>query len=402
MRLALLRTDSIQNAVPRQEGEEHMMKHSSGRFLTIAAALALAIATLAGPAQAQQVLTNGPPAVIKIGDDAWLKFGVLLQPTADWLENAEGGNAETMYLRRARFIAAGQIYKDLTFFFQTDSPNFYKATTAEGVVTKTNNLLLQDALLEWKVAGDHFMIDAGEMLVVVHREAITSVATFLAIDVATVSGLYSAPTQSNAFRDTGFAAKGYLIGDGHLEYLFGVYDGIRQLGLQNAYRYSGFLMYNFFEVEKGYVVQGTYLGQKKVANISVGSDNQNNYHMYTATAMTALPLNGGDELGFQYQFQHLDGENYITTLKRQNTSFGELGYYIHGIKTGPFVKYEQQTFSDASQTVNNLKRYGGGLNFYPHGTQNLKVSGQFLRVVPANATAPDTNEVTIQLQAYLF
>ncbi len=379
-----------------------MAKHSSGRVLTIAA-VAFGAALAAGTAHAQQVLTNGPPAVIKISDDAWAKVGVVLQPTADWLQDSTGGYQQTMYIRRARFLLAGQLSKDLTFFFQTDAPNFFKASTTNGVTTKSNTFILQDAYMEWKPFGnDHFMIDAGEMLVPANRESITSITTFLALDIAAVSALYNAPTQSNVLRDVGFMAKGYLIGNGQLEYRLAVFDGVRLNGLRNSYRYSGYLSYEFFEPEKGYVVLGTYLGKKKVLNVSVGSDNQDNYHLYSINGFTALPVNGGDEIAAQYSFQHIDGEDFLTSLARQNTHFGEIGYYIHNVKTGPFVKYEQQTFSDPAQTVNDQKRYGGGFNFYPHGKQDIKLSFQFLRIVPDKVTTPCANEFTTQLQVFLF
>jgi hypothetical protein len=378
----------------------------NGRLATVALAAALLAGAPSGRAVAQQVLTSGSPAVIRISDTAWAKLGVLLQPTADWLESSGAGTAQSMYIRRTCLLFGGELSKDLSFFVQTDALNFFKpvTTTANGVttVTKTNSFVLQDAFLEWKLAGDLLMIDAGEMLVPINRDILTNVAAYLAIDIATSSSLFGGPTQSNIFRDTGFMAKGYLVGDGRLEYRLAVFDGVRQAGLRNPYRYTGYLQYNFFDVEKGYVYLGTFLGKKKVVNLSVGSDNQGGYHVYGVTGFAAIPVAGGDEIAGQAQFQHLDGEDFLAAIPRQNTVFANVGYTLHGAKAGLFLKYEQQSFSDAAQSANDVKRVGGGFNYYAHANQSLKVSAQFLRSSPRGATAPDTNEFTVQLQAYLW
>jgi hypothetical protein len=134
----------------------------------------------------------------------------------------------------------------------------------------------------------------------------------------------------------------------------------------------------------------------------VGSDNQGSYHYYSVTGFAAIPVNGGDEIAGQYQFQHLDGENYLAALARQNTSFANLGYYFSKLKTEPFAKFEEQSFSDVAQQLNDVKRYGGGFNYYMNANQSLKLSAQFLRNIPKSTTTAATNEVTVQLQAYLW
>ena len=87
------------------------------------AALALALLLPAGLAPAQ--------AVIKVNDDVNFKFGFLLQPQADWLQNpANDSYSQNLFLRRARLIVGGQVAKNVTFFFETDSPNLGKVVAA--------------------------------------------------------------------------------------------------------------------------------------------------------------------------------------------------------------------------------------------------------------------------------
>lgn len=103
-----------------------------GRIGVAGAVLVLGIATLRADAQ----------AVIKVNDDVNFKFGLLLQGQADWQESATADDtAQNLYLRRARILIGGSLAKNVTFFFETDSPNYGKAGT------KTSGMIVQDAFV---------------------------------------------------------------------------------------------------------------------------------------------------------------------------------------------------------------------------------------------------------------
>ena len=95
-----------------------------------AAAAALAVAFLPSPAAAQ--------AVIKVNDNVNFKLGFQFQGWADWTQSAAtGGYAQNLFARRARLLVGGQVAKDVTFFFQTDSGNLGKVNPAGAKQTNT-------------------------------------------------------------------------------------------------------------------------------------------------------------------------------------------------------------------------------------------------------------------------
>jgi len=87
-------------------------------------------------------------AVLKVNDDVSMKFGILIQPQAEWSQDpTDGGYAQNLFLRRARFIVGGQIARNLTFFFETDAPNAGKVV---GGTKQGFGMIVQDAFLSWK------------------------------------------------------------------------------------------------------------------------------------------------------------------------------------------------------------------------------------------------------------
>jgi hypothetical protein len=360
-----------------------MMRH---RIVRLVAAALVAAVLLPAAAQAQ--------AIIKVNDNVFFRFGMQMQAWADWQQNATAtGYAQNLYLRRVRFQVAGQLAPNLSFFFQTDNPNLGKAPKALGT-----GLLVQDAWFEWKIV-DGFMLDAGEFLVPLSRNGLQSTISFITLDISPTSTVFSAPTTSNGLRDTGFQIKGYLIDGGRLEYRAALFQGIRNPDARNAFRESAYLQFNFLDKERGYVFAGTNLGTKKIFNISGGYDTQNTYKAYSGDVFTNLPFGAGNEFAAQLQGVHYDGNTFIKAIPKQNDLLAELGIYIKAAQFQPFGKYEQQKFTNTVDKPKDQTRWGLGANYYVFGSQNLKLTGQFLRVKP-KSPLKDTNEFTIQLQAW--
>ena len=82
-----------------------MRKGPLANVRTGLAAAALVVGLAAPRADAQ--------AVIKVNDDVNIKFGLLFQGQADWLESSTTDDtAQNLYLRRARILVGGSIAKN--------------------------------------------------------------------------------------------------------------------------------------------------------------------------------------------------------------------------------------------------------------------------------------------------
>lgn len=339
--------------------------------------------------------------MIKVNDNVFFRIGAQLQFWADSQQDpANKGYADNLYIRRGRFLLTGQVAPNVTFFFQTDNPNAGKAPKNLG-----SGFILQDFWAEWKV-NDAFALTGGEFLVPISRQGLTSTTSFLTLDISPTSTVFSAPTQSNGLRDTGFQAKGYLA-DGRLEYRAAVFQGIRAAGAagtlagRNAFRRSAYLQYDFFEKERGYVYAGTNLGKRKVVALSGGYDAQSKYKAYSANLFATLPVAKGDEFAGTIQTNKYNGGTFIPSLADQRDDLVELGYYLSALKIQPFAKVEDQKFHQGFNPSKDQTRYGAGLNYYVMG-QNLKFTAQLFHVKPKNGAINSTNEFTIQMQAWYY
>ena len=335
--------------------------------------------------------------IIKLNDNVFFRVGAQLQAWADEQQDAATkGYIQNLFIRRGRFLLTGQVAPNVTFFFQTDNSNVGKIPKALG-----SGFLLQDFWAEWKL-NDYFALSGGEFLVPLSRQGLTSTTSFLTLDISPTSTVFSAPTQSNGLRDTGFQAKGYLL-DGRLEYRGAILQGIRAAtpapAGRNAFRRAAYLQYDFFEKERGYVYPGTNLGKRKILALSGGYDGQNNYKAYDLNVFTTMPLPGGNELAGTAQVNHYDGGTFITAIPNQRDDLVELGYYLSSLKIQPFAKLEDQKFKASANKSKDQTRSGAGVNYYVSG-QNLKFTGQFLHVKPKSGNS--TNEFTIQMQVWYY
>jgi hypothetical protein len=360
----------------------------AGRALAALAAVALLIPA---PADAQ--------AIIKVNDNVSFKLGFQLQAWADWTQSAANGSyAQNLFARRARLLVGGQVAKDVTFFFQTDSPNLGKVVN--GVKVASSGFIVQDAFVSWKL-DDAFILEAGHFLVPLSRNILQSTLSFYTLDISPTSTVMAGPTQTNGLRDNGFQAKGTFVDGGRLEYRAAVFQGVRDSASRNSFRTSGYLQYNFFEKEKGYVFAGTNLGKKKVLNVSTGLDLQKDYKAYSGDVFASIPVGKGDEVGGQVQWIHYDGGDFLASIPKQDDVLVEAAYYLATAKVQPFLKYESQEFANDADKAKDVERIGGGLSYYVSG-QNFKITAQYLRIDPKSSALKATNQFTLQLQAFYF
>ncbi len=401
-----------------------------------AIAAGLALILLADPARAQ--------VVVKVNDTVNFRLGFQLQGWADFLQDpVSQGYSRNFFLRRVRLILAGNVAKNVSFFFLTDNPRLGNTPKALDA-----GFLVQDAFGEWKVLGnDMFIFDVGKMLVPFTRNSLQSTSSHLALDAGTWTFLQDAGAgnglQGDAGRDLGFQFKSYLAAD-HLEVRAGVFDGFRApanaagASSRNPPRFLGRVVYNFLDTEKGYVSVGTNLGKKKILAIGGGYDTQGGYSSpatdtrpagkgyqgYGGDLMIDWPIGptdpakGQDAVTAHADYIHFDGgcranavgivatNCLIAGLQRQEEVFTDLGYYSNAIKLQPFVRFEARRFTDTTQQIKNIRRYMGGLNYYV-AQQNLKITAAWERIVPnvktpATAAIKNTNHFVVQLQFYYF
>ncbi|MDQ6891248.1 MAG: OprO/OprP family phosphate-selective porin [Acidobacteriota bacterium] len=401
---------------------------------------------LAGIALAALILApavSRAQVVVKVSDTVNFRLGFQLQGWAEWLQDQTSkGYQQNFKIRRVRLILAGQVAKNVTFFFQTDNPNM-GATVGTATKALNSGFLVQDAFGEWHpFSNDMFILDFGKMLVPFTRNSLQSTSSHLALDGGIWTFLQSAPLQSDAGRDLGLQFKSYLVGD-HLEIRAGVFDGLRlpaiatAAGSRNPYRFVGRIVYNVFDTEKGYVPVGTNLGKKRILAFGAGYDHQGGidfpstattaegkgYNAYGGDIMLDWPVGAGDmkngmsAITAHADYIHYDGGCGITpagaratncllpTLFKQQELFTDLGFYFKPLEIQPFIRFETENFKEAIDHGRNIRRYMGGFNYYV-AQQNMKITAAFERIVPASAPATaqtkNTNHVVVQLQFYYF
>jgi len=381
-----------------------MIRRAASRFriasvgVLIAAAAALLLA--AGTADAQ--------AILKISDTAFLRFGALLQPQADWTQVANSTNTDTagysqnLFLRRARFYFAGRFAKDVYFYFCTENASLGKAKTGTSALGSGFQLL--EGFGEWRIA-DAFILDGGLMRVPYSREALKASTTQFTLDTSAYTYLQQTATQSTGGnRDTGFMVRGFLL-DHRLEYRAGAFQGVRLTGSHNSFRFAGRLQYNFFDREDMYSpgsvyslsYAGSYLGDKKVLAVGAAVDTEMDYTYYSGDVYASIPIGTAGALESTLQYQYISGGVTFTSIPVQNTLMFEAGYYIKSLKIAPLARYEQRVYN--GQEAKNEFRWGVGLNYYPF-KYNFNIKTYYNRIEPK--TGVGLNQFTVQLQFYYF
>ncbi len=246
---------------------------------------------------------------VTLGEKSSFTLGLLTQYQFNLYEH--GANNATVYgdravgwetgFRRIRIILAGEIYTGLSFFFETDSPNIGVAgnlpVTQSGLASNpVTPIFVQDAMLMYKVA-DEFGVDLGLMLLPFSRMGVTSAVSLLTMDYhtffikhATVKGnLYGGGTEGPViWRDVGVLFRGGFLKQ-HIQYRAGIFAGVRSntvtvgtgtgaatfaVNPQNYPRFSGTLKFNLWDADEGPIVQGIYMGKKKVLTAGVSADYQ--------------------------------------------------------------------------------------------------------------------------------
>lgn len=347
------------------------------------------------PAAPQPKPSPAGPIQIKVNDNVNIRFGVLIQPQADFSENPAGpteGTAENFLIRRMRFIAAGQVAKNAYFFFQTENSRLGNAPKALGTGFQTI-----DAVLEYRYSKP-LNLWAGLIYLPTSREALKSSASEFMIDVNSYAYTATGALAGTGGRDTGFMARGYFLGD-RLEYRAGLFQGLRQAGSRNSFRQIARLSWEFADLEPYALPSfaGSYFGTKRVITAGASYDKQGDYKGPTADLYVDVPTAFGSALG-TVTVMHLDGGTFAPALGRSNIFVADGGVFLKGSKLGPWLRYERRNFADPN-SAKSEKRYVGGLNWYPYMNNfNIKVGVGQLHP----AVGKSLNQTTVQMQFFYF
>jgi len=355
--------------------------------------LLVVLAAAAAPASAQ--------AIIKVNENVNVKFGILLQPQAEFNEllNATGtdtnGYAEAFFIRRARLLMGGQVAKNVFFFVETENSNIGRKTSA--TTNLGSGFQVLDAVGEWRI-HKAFNLLGGLLRVPYSREALKAAASTFEIDGQTFNYVQSGSLGfTGGNRDTGFQIRGFALDD-RLEWRATATQGFRQANSKNSFLYTGRVQYNVFDAEPYAMPSypGSYRGTKKVLAIGAAYQTQGNYKYASGDVFASIPVSSGSIEG-TLQYQYVDGGTQFAALTQQNICMAELGWYGKKSKLGPWGRYEKVAYSGAESR--NEQRIWGGIGYWMFGA-NFNIKGAYQRIMP-KATV-DRNQFILQLQFYYF
>lgn len=322
-----------------------------------------------------------------------MRFGVLAQPQAEFLENPDGeSTARNLFVRRLRLLVGGKVGERFTFFLDTDSPNLGKAG-ADGRRSEPT-IYIQDLILTWQLSKS-WRIDTGKLLVATSYHSGQGATTLLGIDYSPFSFVTSAPIGLQAGRDYGLAGRGYLFED-HLEVRAGVYQGVRGEGATKPFRTAGRVVWYPFEARTDFFYPGTTFGTKKVLALGLSHDRQSSFQATGADVYLDVPLRG-NAVTFQANFVHLDGGSLLPSLAEQDTLFVEAGFFVKSLKLTPWLQYSRRDL--AADGAPDDQAYLAGLAWWidSHRLTLKAGAGRIER-----DGAPARNQVVVQAQLFLY
>lgn len=261
-----------------------------------------------------------------------------------------------LQLRRARITADGALTKELSFFAETDITGRLGNVSATGAktsqvpsqqvnvgTTKTNavSVALLDAFATYKFSNELSVIGGLQNVAVWRYGGLQSGAKLMLIDAPSTSAApFDGAFTTFGARDIGVTLRGFVL-DEKLEYRAGVYEGQSFANNYSPVRTTVRLNYNFFDVEKGYLYQGTALGKGKYLSVGGGVDNQAGYFGYAVDFFFDQPVLDGASLTVSGAFGRYHGTgNMLTFFPTQQMVFAEAGLLLKDYNLQPVVKFE--------------------------------------------------------------
>ena len=339
--------------------------------------------------------------------NASIKFGFLAQPQFEASGNqnpATNGASYNLFIRRTRLLIGGSLFGKFEYFFDTDSPNLFKA--GDTGAKAAPGIGVQDAFITYKAYEDMFKIDAGYMLPAGAHNALQGAGTLYGLDYFANSFRHQGVFNSagDVGRDVGVQARG-LLADGLVEYRLGVFQGLREPATMTTaaahkfFRVAGRVQVNLLDPETGFFYAGSYLGKKKVVSVGASYDFQSGYHHWGLDGFADLPLGPG-ALTAQINVAKWNGNSFIAALPKQTAVMAEAGYRFDGLEVAPILRVESRKVTPAIATAPDEFRYSAGIAYFPFA-HNVNLKAFYSRVAPKPGLK-DYSAFNLQWQLYFF
>ncbi|TQF17618.1 hypothetical protein FJV41_02175 [Myxococcus llanfairpwllgwyngyllgogerychwyrndrobwllllantysiliogogogochensis] len=339
---------------------------------------------------------------ITINDEANLNINLLLQPQAQFIKDgAPVGHVGTdFFLRRVRLLVFGNVTKRLSFFMETDQPNFGK----DG--NYNVDFFVQDAFASYEFV-DKLWVDVGFLIAPLSRHNLQGAIALNTVDFHS-NLIRFTPGVGKIWRDMGVQLRGFV---GPLGFRAAILNGAEGTVREDAPainpddipRGVAMVRWNFLTREEDLFFQGIYFTEKPHLSVGAGADYQpsavataSGVHdsvAFSADVFLDWPMGNDQELVFQtgvYTYrQGMDSP-------QSGTGFlSELGYRIGHVE--PLVSVEYFNSRVVAQDA-FVVRPGFNLWFQKH-TFNLKTEVAISRL--GDISEADTGITgTAQLQFF--
>jgi len=347
----------------------------------------------------------------------YLQFTILNQV---WLRANESNASTTVLgdlqkntvdlgLRRTRFQLFGEIAPNTFVYFQFGQNNFNRVVAMNG--NRKNTFFIHDALCEYRIGKSQQKIGGGLTITNgLSRFSQPSISSIVSLDVPVFA--QATVDQTDQFsRKLSVYSRGQV---GKVDYRFVFSDpfpiqsnGAAQPTLgDNAtfalkghhWQYQAMLAYQFFEHEQNQTpyMPGTYLGSKKVFNVSVGGIYQKGATWNTSkNAVTGLKDTNYNNMILLCAESFLD----MPMNKDKGTAIhAYLGYFSTNYGHN-YIRYNGIMNPATGTAATGLATDVGGQygNAYPmFGTGNV-IHGQFAYVLPKDLLGKDGVSGKLQL-----
>lgn len=333
---------------------------------------------------------------IKVDDDTYGKVGVKGQIWYQYLDHGApngSGSSNDWAIKQGRIYFAGQVTNLVKFGFNydfargiTDGTKTTTTWTAEGKANtganSTSTAGVTDGYITLDFAKEAKLM-TGIFRMAVSRVALQDSYAYLTVHAPAVAGPQYLSNQNN-FRSAGSTLWGDLA-EGMIRYNASVWDGsyspvgtaahgttadnantIRNVNPSDKPAYSGRVVINLMDPEKGYTNACCYLGKAKIFNIGAGylkqwynyADNSGTsaYTVKTVDAYLAL-----DAITLEAAYLMYDDHQHEVGSKPKGY-YGQVGYQIDKIM--PAFRYEAW---DNNHDNYNYRRYVGALSYFIDG-----------------------------------
>lgn len=320
---------------------------------------------------------------IQLGEDAVLNVDVLLHPQMQLVKDgAPVGDVGTdFFLRRVRLLVFGSITKKLSFFIDTDQPNFGK--NGDWNVA----FYVQDAFIAYEFAHKVW-VDAGFLLTPLTHHALQGAIALHTVDYHADVIRYPLGV-GKVWRDMGVQVRGFA---GPLHFRAAILNGVEGAVLENGRivnpddlpRVAGTARWNILGVEEDIFLRGIYFTDHPLLSVGVAADYQysaistaSGIHdavAYAADVFLDLPV--GTDQEFVFQSNVFSWQQGFDNPRSGTGGFVEVGYRIGIVE--PVFSGEYFNSRVENQDLLAL-RPGFNLWFSKH-TFNLRTEVAFSRL----------------------